>query len=88
MLFYSGDTDGVVGTDGSLGWLRNLGWKVDEEWNQWYYQGVTPPQVAGYTFAMSNLRFTTINGCGHMVPLWKRGQALQMVNNFLAGKKL
>jgi hypothetical protein len=32
MMFYSGDTDGMVPTLGSKQWIKGLGWKVITPW--------------------------------------------------------
>nr|GMD39286.1 serine carboxypeptidase-like 34 [Ipomoea batatas] len=44
--------------------------------------------VGGWTVAYEGLMYVTIRGAGHEVPAFKPKEALQLVNHFLANKKL
>jgi len=85
VLIYSGDTDSVVPMVDTLGWIQNAGFTPLPSllWTPWN----TPDgQFAGFVQGYSNnLTYATVNGCGHMVPDWKRAQALQMWQNFVFG---
>lgn len=35
MLFYSGDSDGIIATYGSRLWLKSLDWAIKEDWRPW-----------------------------------------------------
>ncbi len=68
ILFYSGDTDGVIPTLGSMRWVESLGWDTVEDWRAYFVDG----QVGGYIQVYDGLTFATVNGAGHMVPQLKR----------------
>lgn len=82
VLHYSGDTDNAVPTYGTQRWIHADGWKPikDKEWRAWYVND----QVAGYTTDYEgDFTFTTVHGCGHMAPQWKRPESYRMIFNFI-----
>ncbi|KNA24331.1 hypothetical protein SOVF_016850 [Spinacia oleracea] len=81
---YSGDTDGRIPVTSTRYTLRKVGLKTVQEWTAWY----TNSQVGGWTIQYEGLMFVTVRGAGHQVPTTKPRQALQLINHFLAGKKL
>lgn len=65
MMFYSGDTDGVIPTFGSKQWIKGLGWNVVKPWQNW----ITKGQVSGYFESYEGgFDFVTVRGVGHMAP--------------------
>ena len=64
MMFYSGDTDGVLPTYGSKQWIEGLGWSKKGD-NHWWK---TDNQVSGFYQKYDGLDFVTVKGVGHMAP--------------------
>ncbi|KAL2939077.1 Serine carboxypeptidase-like 34 [Bienertia sinuspersici] len=81
---YSGDTDGRIPVTSTRYTLRKLKLKTIQEWTAWY----TSSQVGGWSIEYEGLTFVTVRGAGHQVPTTKPRQALQLINHFLAGKKM
>ncbi|KFK27639.1 hypothetical protein AALP_AA8G409500 [Arabis alpina] len=81
---FSGDTDGRIPVTATRYSLKKLGLKTVQEWTPWY----TKNQVGGWTVEYDGLTFVTLRGAGHQVPTFKPREALQLVNHFLASKKL
>jgi len=81
MLFYSGDTDGIVPLIGSRRWMKKLNWKVLNEWRPWF----SNDQVGGFVVGYEGLDFATIKGVGHMAPQWARQASLELVEKWMAG---
>nr|GMD35932.1 serine carboxypeptidase-like 34 [Ipomoea batatas] len=81
----SGDTDGRVPVTSTRYCLKKLGLNITEDWTPWYTDN---QQVGGWTVAYEGLMYVTIRGAGHEVPAFKPKEALQLVNHFLANKKL
>ncbi|XP_031272346.1 serine carboxypeptidase-like 34 [Pistacia vera] len=82
---YSGDTDGRIPVTATRLTLRKLGLKTLQEWKPWY---TSNRQVGGWTIEYDGLMFVTIRGAGHQVPTFAPKQSLQLVQHFLANKKL
>lgn len=82
---YSGDTDGRLPVTSTRYALRKLRLKVIEDWTPWYSDN---QQVAGWTSIYEGLTFATVRGAGHKVPMFAPKRALQLVEHFLANKKL
>ncbi|KAL9261073.1 Serine carboxypeptidase-like 34-like protein [Drosera capensis] len=82
---YSGDTDGRIPVTATRLTLQKLGLKVKKDWTPWYTNN---QQVGGWTVEYDGLMFVTIRGAGHQVPTFKPFQALQLVEHFLADRKL
>ncbi|XP_044490106.1 serine carboxypeptidase-like 34 [Mangifera indica] len=82
---YSGDTDGRIPVTSTRLTLRKLGLKTLQEWTPWYTNN---KQVGGWTVEYDGLTFVTIRGAGHQVPTFAPRQSLQLVQHFLANKKL
>jgi len=80
MMFFSGDSDGVVPTLGTKNWIRKLSWPTVEDWRPWYADS---DQVAGYIERYDRLDFITVKGVGHMSPQWARKEVQTMVNRWL-----
>ncbi|CAA7023459.1 unnamed protein product [Microthlaspi erraticum] len=81
---FSGDTDGRIPVTATRYTLKKLGLKTVQDWTPWY----TKQQVGGWTVEYDGLTFVTVRGAGHQVPTFKPREALQLVNHFLADKKL
>ncbi|XP_044491978.1 serine carboxypeptidase-like 34 [Mangifera indica] len=82
---YSGDTDGRIPVTATRLTLRKLGLKILQEWRPWYTDN---RQVGGWTIDYDGVMFVTIRGAGHQVPTFAPKQSLQLVQHFLANKKL
>jgi carboxypeptidase C (cathepsin A) len=85
---YSGDTDSVVPFVDTEAWINNVNLPVVEEWRPWWVDGVYGPQVAGYVQRYQGLQFVTVKGVGHMVPQWKRQEALTVFLSVATGTEL
>lgn len=95
MLIYSGDTDACVPYWGTEEWTRELGFPVKKDWHPWLSPleegGV--PQRAGYVVdydspGETHFKFATVQGAGHMVPTYKPGFALTLIEKFLKDEEL
>lgn len=82
---YSGDTDGAVPFNGTRQWIHNLGRPITNPWRLWR---IDAEEVAGYVVDYDGISFVTVKGTGHMVPQWKRAEALHMFKTFLKGDSL
>ncbi|WVZ03196.1 hypothetical protein V8G54_024002 [Vigna mungo] len=81
---YSGDTDGSVPVTGTRYSLQRLGLRIVEDWTPWY----TSQQVGGWRTIYDGLTFVTMRGAGHQVPTYTPEPALQLLQHFLANRKL
>lgn len=81
---YNGDTDSVVPFNGTLAWMKLLKLNVIKAWHQWK---LSPDSefISGYKIDYNGLSFMTVRGIGHMVPQWKREEALYLFKCFLEG---
>jgi len=83
VLLYTGDTDSVVPMVDTLAWVQNVGFTPVGNWTPW---NTPDQQFAGFVQEYTNgLTYVTVNGCGHMVPQWKRAQAQTMFLSWLYG---
>ncbi|KAF8697794.1 hypothetical protein HU200_035280 [Digitaria exilis] len=64
--------------------LKKLGLPIKEDWSPWFHH----KQVGGWTVVYDGLTFVTVRGAGHMVPLTKPEQALELFKHFLANTNL
>ncbi|KAK9106321.1 hypothetical protein Syun_022332 [Stephania yunnanensis] len=81
---FSGDVDGRIPVTATRYSLNKLGLKTIEDWSPWYNN----KEVGGWTIIYDKLTFVTIRGAGHQVPTFAPKQALQLITNFLANKKM
>lgn len=81
---YSGDTDGRVPVTSTRYSLNALGLKIKEEWSAWY----DSQQVGGWTIGYEGLRFLTVRGAGHQVPMFTPKPALAVFKHFLSDSPL
>eukprot|EP00253_Pinus_taeda_P017622 PITA_17622 len=80
----SGDTDGCVPVTSTRYSLNALGLKIKEEWSAWY----NSQQVGGWTIGYEGLRFLTVRGAGHQVPMFTPKPALAVFKHFLSDSPL
>eukprot|EP00253_Pinus_taeda_P005727 PITA_05727 len=80
----SGDTDGRVPVTSTRYSLNALGLKIKEEWSAW----CNSQQVGGWTIGYEGLRFLTVRGAGHQVPMFTPKPALAVFNHFLSDSPL
>ena len=76
ILIYSGDTDACIPQYGSEEWTRELGYPVKKPWRPWMSPHLSRKgeQRAGYVIdydTPTNFKFVTIQGAGHLVPMYK-----------------
>ncbi|KAK6913650.1 Peptidase S10, serine carboxypeptidase [Dillenia turbinata] len=81
---YSGDTDGRVPVIGSRYCVEALSLPLKSAWRSWFHQH----QVGGRVVEYEGLTFVTVRGAGHLVPLNKPSQALQLIHSFLYSQNL
>jgi len=93
-LVFSGDDDSVCATIGTQNWIYDLGYTVRVPWHQWTSTSDlydTETAVAGFHLNFNTnttqpkFAFVTMHGAGHEVPTYKPGQALELLQGFLAG---
>ena len=82
---YSGDTDLAVPFTGTRRWVDKLKLNVLKEWRSWR---INDEMVAGYVVDYDGLTFLSVRGVGHMVPQYKKAEALHVLNTFLDGSNL
>jgi carboxypeptidase C (cathepsin A) len=88
ILIYSGDTDACIPQYGSEEWTRELGYPVKKPWRPWMSPHLSRKgeQRAGYVIdydTPTNFKFVTIQGAGHLVPMYKPHFALTMITKFI-----
>ncbi|XP_031497081.1 serine carboxypeptidase-like 26 [Nymphaea colorata] len=81
---YSGDTDGRLPFIGTRYCIESLGLAINAPWRFWYHK----QQVAGRFVEYEGLTMVTVRGAGHLVPLNKPSQSLQLINSFMQGVAL
>lgn len=82
-LIYNGDVDMACNFLGDEWFVRSLGYQPTSEYRMWR----VGPTIAGFVQNFENdVTFLTIKGSGHMVPLDKSEESLQMITNFLTDK--
>ncbi|KAF8407444.1 hypothetical protein HHK36_006577 [Tetracentron sinense] len=79
-----GDTDGRVPVTSTRYTLNKLGLNITEDWTPWYNH----KEVGGWTIIYDGLTFVTFRGAGHQVPTFAPKRSLQLIQHFLANKKL
>ena len=84
ILFYSGDTDGVVPTYGTKQWIKSLGWETKRYWRPWLTEG----QVSGYIKEYDHhLNFATVKGVGHL-PTYEHLKLSNLVLSWLHNESI
>ncbi|XP_072141588.1 lysosomal protective protein-like isoform X4 [Dermacentor andersoni] len=80
-LIYHGDVDMACPFLGGDWFVRSLGYEPTSQYRMWHAGSV----IAGFvqTFA-KDITFVTVKGAGHMVPMDKPEESLQMISNFLS----
>nr|XP_054920720.1 serine carboxypeptidase ctsa-4.1-like isoform X3 [Dermacentor andersoni] len=80
-LVYHGDVDMACPFLGGDWFVRSLGYEPTSQYRMWHAGSV----IAGFvqTFA-KDITFVTVKGAGHMVPMDKPEESLQMISNFLS----
>jgi len=85
VFVYNGDLDMSVNPQGSEQLLNRMTWSGHESWKVatrgiWMTDNDT---VAGYVKQHSNLTFLVVKNSGHLVPLNKPAQALNLIERYL-----
>ena len=88
VLMFSGQFDMIVNHLGTEKMLSQLKWSGSNRWATarnmvWSPNGQIP---AGYVKGYKNLQFLVVLDAGHMVPMSKPSEALDMITRFLEGK--
>jgi len=86
VLIYAGDEDYVCNWLGNRAWVKDLEWDRKEDFNnaeelEWQVSSKT---VARHRSA-GNFHFMQVYEAGHMVPMDKPAESLEMVNRFVSG---
>ncbi|KAK1292186.1 Serine carboxypeptidase-like 33 [Acorus calamus] len=81
---YSGDSDGRVPVIGTRSCIEDLNLEIKNEWRSWF----NDKQVGGRILEYEGLKFVTVRGAGHLVPLNKPSEALAMINTYLLNQDL
>jgi len=89
VLIYVGTYDWVCNWLGNEAWTLALEWSGQEEFSsqplrEWTVDG----KRAGRTRYAKGLTFATVDAAGHMVPYDKPKESLEMVNRWIAGRRL
>jgi len=84
VLIYAGDEDYICNWLGNKAWTKELEWNLKEDFNsaediEWQMLGET---VAKHRNA-GNFHFMQVYYAGHMVPMDKPSESLEMVNRFI-----
>ena len=90
ILVFTGDVDAIVNTMGTQMGIDMLNRTIISDWQPWTVTGEHGGKlVGGFVRKFDNpdprgsLTFATIRGGGHMVPLTKPLEALEMFKRFL-----
>jgi carboxypeptidase D len=88
VLMFSGQFDIIVNHLGTEKMLSQLQWSGSDGWatasnSVWSTDGQTP---AGFVKSYKNLQFLIVLDAGHMVPLSKPRESLDMISRFLDNK--
>nr|XP_054920719.1 lysosomal protective protein-like isoform X2 [Dermacentor andersoni] len=80
-LVYHGDVDMACPFLGGDWFVRSLGYESTSQYKMWHAGSI----IAGFvqTFA-KDITFVTVKGAGHMAPMDKPEESLQMISNFLS----
>ncbi|XP_076926570.1 serine carboxypeptidase-like 13 [Bidens hawaiensis] len=85
-LIFSGDHDMTFPYVGMEQWIASLGVRVEEPWEPYFVDG----QVGGYqmTYAQNDfsLTFATVKGAGHLVPVDKPKETMDVIERWLASR--
>jgi cathepsin A (carboxypeptidase C) len=87
VLIYAGDCDYICNWLGNKAWTKSLEWDGASDFNQaedkdWQLEGETVARLRSF----KNFHFMQVFNAGHMVPMDQPAAALEMVNQFVAGK--
>jgi len=79
VLAYHGDRDWICNWEGGLGYTNNVEWEGKKEFN------LAKVKDIGYGMMkeFKNFRFLKVYGAGHMVPMDKPKEALEMLEDFI-----
>jgi len=88
VLLYAGDVDYICNWLGNKAWATKLEWEKKDDFNaaedkEWQVDGKTAARLR----SADNFHFMQVYEAGHMVPMDKPKEALEMVNAFM-GKSL
>jgi len=88
VLLYAGDVDYICNWLGNKAWAKKLEWEKKDDFNaaedkEWQVDGKTAARLR----SADNFHFMQVYEAGHMVPMDKPKEALEMVNAFM-GKSL
>ncbi|KAK9051366.1 hypothetical protein SSX86_027993 [Deinandra increscens subsp. villosa] len=85
-LIFSGDHDMTFPYVGVEQWIASLGVRVEIPWEPYYVDG----QVGGYeiTYAQNDysLTFATVKGAGHLVPVDKPKESMDVITRWLSSQ--
>ncbi|KAG4204718.1 hypothetical protein ERO13_A04G058500v2 [Gossypium hirsutum] len=81
---FSGDTDAVIPITSTRYSIDALKLATMKPWRAWYDDG----QVGGWTQEYEGLKFVSVRGAGHEVPLHRPKQALTLFKAFLSGTSM
>ncbi|KAK1222656.1 hypothetical protein PQX77_014494 [Marasmius sp. AFHP31] len=89
VLVYVGNYDWVCNWVGNERWTLNLEWSRQREFTstplaEWYVDG----KKAGVTRRTGPFTFATIEGGGHLAPMDKPKESLELVRRWLSGEDL
>ncbi|MBA0750731.1 hypothetical protein Gogos_002121, partial [Gossypium gossypioides] len=79
-----GDTDAVIPITSTRYSIDALKLATVKPWHAWYDNG----QVGGWTQEYEGLKFVSVRGAGHEVPLHRPKQALTLFKAFLSGTSM
>jgi len=88
VLIYAGDQDIICNELGNRWWVDALEWSGRTEWDRaqdepWEVDG----EHAGTIKTAGGLSFVSVAGAGHMVPMDKPKQGLDMITRFITHEK-
>ena len=89
VLVYSGDKDFICNWRGGEAWTHAVDWTGKDSFSKAEYgDWNVSDKPAGSLKTFNNLKFLRVYEAGHMVPMNQPEAALQMLNEFTAGKIL
>mmetsp|Transcript_29352 Transcript_29352/g.45182 ORF Transcript_29352/g.45182 Transcript_29352/m.45182 type:complete len:103 (+) Transcript_29352:1139-1447(+) len=80
----SGASDTVCAFTGTLKWINCLDKKIINDWTNWYVDG----DVAGSTIDFEGITYTSVKGCGHLIPTYCPKKGLEFFRNYINKVKM
>jgi len=86
VLIYAGNKDIICNELGNRRWVDAMEWKRSDQWAAANVTWTVDGEDAGTVTEVGPLAFLSVSDAGHMVPMDKPKQALELINKFTSGE--